>query len=159
MEGALNKVVTVSVMLIVGVYLISAIFGTMPASATSTVHNESITVDVGNSTTVAKTYGTNYRDNETVLNSTGATLVEGSDYDWYPSNESVHWYSTNNTTDGASASITYTFDHKPDMARNSIGTIGSAFTLGAVAVIVLVASVILALVGGFGSNGSRGRRR
>ncbi|QIB75724.1 hypothetical protein GL213_14440 [Halogeometricum borinquense] len=37
------------------------------------------------------------------------------------------------------------------------GTTGNAFTLGAVAVIVLVASVILGLVGGFGGRG-RGRR-
>lgn len=39
-------------------------------------------------------------------------------------------------------------------------TTGSAFTLGAVAIIVLVASLILMLVGGFGmGNGGRGRGR
>lgn len=43
-------------------------------------------------------------------------------------------------------------------ATNTVeSTTGDAFTLGAVAIIVLVASVILGLVGGFGGRG-RGRR-
>lgn len=52
---------------------------------------------------------------------------------------------------------------KPDNAQlaNATSTVksttGSAFTLGAVAIIVLVASVILGLVGGFGGRG-RSRR-
>jgi len=48
----------------------------------------------------------------------------------------------------------------PELANASdtvMSTTGNAFTLGAVAIIVLVASVILGLVGGFGGRG-RGRR-
>ncbi|GAA0304000.1 hypothetical protein GCM10009066_17460 [Halarchaeum salinum] len=111
---------------------------------------------VGNTTTVDETYGSAYRENETVT-AGGTTLSEGTDYEWYPSNQSVYWYGTTNVSDGGTASITYSFDHKPETARRSIGTISSAFSIGAVAVITLVASVILGLVGGFG--GSRGRRR
>lgn len=158
MEESFNKVVAVAVTLIVGVYVVAAIFGTMPAFALTTVTNESVTVDYGNSTQVDETWGENYLENETVYNSNGAELTEGTDYEWYTSNQSVYWYNTSNTTDGANASITYSFEHKPDAARQSIGTIGSAFTLGAVAIIVLVASLILAMVAGFGAN-SRGRRR
>ncbi|ADQ68450.1 hypothetical protein ELS19_14370 [Halogeometricum borinquense] len=158
MEDSFNQMVTVAVMLIVGIYVVSSIFGTMPAMATSSVANESITIDVGNATSVDKTYGEKYYENETITNSSGTNLTEGTDYEWYPGNHSVAWYSTTSTTDGATAEIDYAFDHKPDMARNSIGTIGSAFVLGAVAVIVLVAALILGLVGGFGGGGRRGRR-
>jgi len=156
-EDSLNQVVTVAVMLLVGVFVVASVFGSIPATATTVVTGESITIDYDNTTTVDETYGESYYDNETITYN-GTTLTEGTDYEWYPSNQSVKWYSTTDTDDGATAEIDYAFDHKPDMARNSIGTIGSAFTLGAVSIIVLVASLILGLVGGFGNGGRRGRR-
>lgn len=158
MEGRFNSVVTVATMLIVGLFVVSTIYGTMPASETVAVTNESITIDVGNATQVDETYGTSYDKDETVYNSSGVRLTEGTDYQWYTDNQSVVWYSTSSVTDGATANISYSFDAKPQMARTSIGTISSAFTLGAVAVIVLVASLILAFVSGFGGSGRRGRR-
>jgi hypothetical protein len=145
-------------MLIVGIYVVSSIYGTMPAMATTAVANESISVDYGNWTQVDNSYGEHYYDNESVYNSNGQVLVEGTDYEWSPSNQSVKFYNTTDTSDGATGSIDYAFDHKPDTARNAVGTIGQGFVLGAVAVIVLVASLILGLIGGLGGGG-RGRRR
>ncbi|MBP1987238.1 hypothetical protein [Halolamina salifodinae] len=157
MEDAFNQVVTVAVMLLVGVFVVASIFSTLPATSVVAVSGESVTIDYGNTTTVDDTTGESYYDNETITYS-GANLTEGTDYEWYPSNQSVRWYNSTNTDDGATAEIDYAYDAKPEMARNSIGTIGSAFTLGAVAIIVLVASLILGLVGGFGGGGRRGRR-
>jgi len=144
-------------MLIVGIYVVAAIFGTVPATETTAVANESITIDYSNTTSVDETYGETYYDNETITYD-GTTLDEGTDYEWYPGNHSVAWYNTADTSDGASAEIDYAFDHKPDAARNSVGTIGSGFTLGAVTILVLVASVILGHISAFGGHGRRGRR-
>lgn len=159
MQDAFKTVAAAATVLIVGLYIVSAIFGTMPASETHAISNESITVDVGNNTQVAESYGTKYYDNETVRNASGTTLTEGTDYEWYPSNASIHWYSTSSVNDGATANVSYAFDSKPAAARNSIGTIGNSFTLGAVAVIVVVAALILNAIGGFGASGGGGGRR
>ena len=157
MDDSFNRVITVAVMLLVGIFVVSSIYGTMPAMSTTAVANESVSVDYGNWTQVDQTYGEQYYGNETVYSSTGQVLVEGTDYEWSPSNQSVTFYDTNSTTAGATGSISYAFDHKPDTARNAVGTIGQSFVLGGTAVIVLVASLLLGLIGGFG--GRRGGRR
>lgn len=154
-----QSVVGGAVVLIVGLYIVASLFGTMPADEFHQVENESLTQDVGNWTQVSETYGSHYYENETVNNSSNTTLVEGTDYEWNPDNQSVYFYATANTNDGATAYVTYSFDAKPEMARTSVGTIGDAFSLGAVAVLVFVAVFILQTLGGFsGAGGGRGRR-
>lgn len=157
MEDNFKQVVTLAILLIVGVYLVGAVYGSVPASETTTVTNESVTINYSTSIQVSETYGETYFDNETVYNSSGAELTEGTDYEWYPDNQSLRFYSTTSTTEGNEANVTYSFDAKPGMARSAIGPISSSFALGAVAVIVAVAALILALVSGFGTS-TRGRR-
>lgn len=157
---ALGGIAGAAAMLIIGLYIISSVYGTVPASDFHKVHNETITQDVGNYTQLAKAdiAVTGY-NNATVYNQSGGLLTAGNDYKYATGNTSIKILSSANTTDGNTANVTYAFDAKPASARNSIGTIGSSFALGAVAVIVLVAAYILSLIGGFGSNGGAGGRR
>ena len=155
--NSFQQVTAASTILIVGVFVVSSVFGTMPAMAMGSVANEQVNADVGNWTQVDETYGEHYYENETVQNSSGANLTEGTDYEWSPSNQSVKFYNTASVSDNETMTISYWFDAKPEAARSSIGTIASAFSLGAVAVIVVVAALILNLIGGFGGGGG-GRR-
>jgi len=146
-------------MLIVGLYLVSSVFGAIPASEHHNITNESVTQNVGNwvklknASIARKTYG-----NETVYNSSGTKLTAGTDYKFATSNTSIEFLSSGSTNNGSAANVSYSFDARPASARNSIGTIGQAFTLGAVAVIVLVAALILSLIGS-GMSGGGGRYR
>lgn len=153
-------VVSAAVLLLVGVFVVGAIYEEMPANDEVNVEGEGLVVDYDTPQKVDETYGDKYYDDEQVYDSTGTALEEGVDYDWNPETQEVTFNDTAATTVGENATIDYNFDAKPEAARNSIGTIGSAFQLGAVSVIVLVAGLILNLVGGFGSNGrNRGGRR
>lgn len=158
MNEDFNTVVSAAVLLIVGLFVVSQVFGAMPASETRTVENETITIDVGNSTQVEQSHGEHYYDNETVWNSTGSELTEGTDYEWHTDNASVQWFDTSSTNDGSDGNITYSFDQRPQMARDVLPTISDSFSLGAVALIVLIAAVILAHVARF-NDGSGGRSR
>jgi hypothetical protein len=159
MQDSFNKVVAGASMLIIGLYIVSTMFGTMPASEFHDVDNETVVVDHGNTTQLEQAYGDSYYENETALDSSGAVLVEGTDYEFYPGNASIYWYSAGSTTDGENADVSYAFDAKPEAARTSVGTVGNAFTLGAVAVIVVVAALILGIISrGFGNQQRGGGR-
>lgn len=71
-------------------------------------YEESLTVDYNNASSVSENATLEgYGDDPTVVNSSGTTLVEGTDYDWNTSSGEVTWYNTTNTTDGESADIDY----------------------------------------------------
>ena len=86
---------------------------------THSVTDEAISADVGNWTSVdAPNYATGFEDNETITNSTGATLSEGSDYDWNASTGSIYWYDTSSVDDGEAMNVDYTYRTKTETARN-----------------------------------------
>lgn len=158
MTDTLKSIAVAASIIILGLFVVSAIFGTMPADELNKVDNETITADVGNATQVEESYGAQYYDNETITNASGTQLQEGTDYDWDTDTGEVSWYDTANVSDGEEMSIDYAFDAKPQAARDSIGIISNAFTLGAVAVVVVVVTVVLATLGGFDrSIGGGGR--
>lgn len=156
MNDTLKSVAVAASIVLLGIFVISAIYGGM-ATNVHTVEGESITADVGNTTQVAEDYGESYYDNESITNSSGTLLVEGDDYDWFTSNGSVQWYDTGNVSDGEEMSIDYAFDAKPERPRESIGVMSSAFRLAGVIIIVLTASLVLAAVAGFDKLGRGGR--
>jgi hypothetical protein len=87
---------------------------------TEAVANEAATADVGNLTAVdAPDYAQKFEDNETITNSTGATLQEGSDYDWNASTGEIRWYNTESVDDGESMSVDYTYTAKTEEARTA----------------------------------------
>lgn len=138
---------------------------------TETVASESITVDVGNWTPVnAPTYAQTFYDNETVRNSSGATLVEGTDYKWSTTNGSIYWYSDGDFNDGATASVDYAYSAPTEESRTmkTIFTVPINVVLPSGVLIVLAFSIaglavgiyqVLDNLGGSRSRGSLSSRR
>jgi hypothetical protein len=84
------------------------------------VANEAITADVGNWTPVdAPDHAQRFYDNETVTNSSGAQLTEGTDYEWNTSTGELRWYDTDSVADGEEMSVDYTYSAKTDRARTA----------------------------------------
>lgn len=147
-----------------GIGVISAEYQATPTHV-ETVENETITQDVGNWTAVdaADDPGvTQFYDNESAYNPTGDPLVEGTDYDW-AANGSVTFYNTSNTSDGAQASITYSYDARPEQASAMMGPIAVLFDISSVFPLVIIAGAAFLALGslkrhGLGSSGGGGRR-
>jgi hypothetical protein len=117
------------------------------AGETSTVTNESITVDYGNLTYVSQDAGS-YDSNVMVYDSGDTELTEGMDYDWYANNGSVGWYNTTETTDGETATITYSYTTGGTGPYASViddvtNLSGAAFAILIVGFVVLAANAVL----------------
>jgi hypothetical protein len=147
-----------------GVSVISAEYQHTPTHV-ETVDNETLTQDIGNWTAVdaASEPGvTGFYDNETVENESGDQLVENTDYEW-ASNGSVKFYDTQNTSDGANASITYSYDSRPQQAATMMGPIAVMFEISGVFPLVVVAGAAFLAIGhlrnvSLGRGGGGGRR-
>lgn len=117
-----------------------------------TTENETIVVDYQNKTAVdAPDYALTFYDNESVYNSSGAELVEGTDYTWNTSTGEVTWKNTSSTSDGENATITYSYDAKIANARAMRDVIALPIRLALpaailVALVVSVAGLAIALV-------------
>lgn len=79
---------------------------------TENVTNESIVQEVGvwqlvNKAVEEDTAG--FGDTVTVRNSTNATLVAGTDYEWNATDGTITYFNTQNVTDGATGNISYTY--------------------------------------------------
>lgn len=149
--GKFGQLAVVMVMLITSIFVVSAIYDTMPDDS-FTEENESVTVALDTWTELGYAgVATSSTDDEAVYNATGTLLVEGTDYEYEPSNVSIQFLSSSvDVSEDEEATVTYNYEAKPELARDAMPTISSAFTLGAVAGIVLIAAMILGLVGGFG---------
>lgn len=85
----------------------------------NTVTNESVTADPGNTTTVdAPSYALRYQDNETITNSTGTQLQEGTDYEWNTSTGEITWFNTDSVSDGEQMTVDYTYVSKSETSRS-----------------------------------------
>lgn len=92
--------------------------GTQPVTET----NESVVIDYDSSTRVSAAmsrYTQGFEDNETVYNSSGAELVEGTDYTWNTTSGAVTFKNTANTTEGNTANVTYTYQQNTEEIRQS----------------------------------------
>lgn len=81
--------------------------------------DEAITADVGNWTPVdAPDDARSFYDDETVTNSSGATLSEGTDYEWNTSTGELYWYDTSSVSDGEQMAVDYNYSAPTQTARN-----------------------------------------
>lgn len=128
---------------------------------TETVGDETVVADVGNSTAVdAPDYARSFEDNETIINSSGTTLQEGSDYDWDTSTGEIHWIDSSSVSDGEEMSVDYAYSAKTEEARTAqrILAIPIEIILPA-GVLIIAAMAIAGLVAGvyaLFSDSSRG---
>lgn len=99
------------------------------SSEPHTVTNETITVDYSTPQQVdSADIAWSFADDETVYNSDGEELAEGSDYEWNTSTGEVDWQTSNSTTDGEEATITYTYFAPPEDTRKLAGLIMPVLT-------------------------------
>jgi len=116
------------------------------------VLDETQSADIGNWTRVdAPHFAISFYENETIVNSEGVTLSEGSDYDFNSSDGTVYYYNTTDVSDGENMSIDYYYRARIEQARNikSILGIGARLVLPAtilVAVAVSIAGFAVVLV-------------
>lgn len=107
---------------LVGVMGIAWAVGAQYESApetTTNVTDESIVADVGNWTALdAPDYAQDHYD-ETITNSSGATLTNGTDYDWNASTGEIYWYDTSSVDDGETMQVDYTYSAKTEQARTA----------------------------------------
>lgn len=118
--STIGKFAVLAIVIAVGFVAISAAF--TASAVPHTVTNETLTQDVGNWTPVDEQDAIEYQDNETVYNATDTQLVDGTDYEWNTTNGSVYWYDTASTTDGADATISYTY-LEPSESTNAVASL------------------------------------
>ncbi|MFW5905408.1 MAG: hypothetical protein ACOCUO_01010 [archaeon] len=98
-------------------WAVSAQYDQAPETTTN-VTDEDIVADTGNWTGVdAPDYALSF-DDETITNSSGTQLDEGSDYDWNSSTGEIHWYNTSAVSDGETMQIDYSYSAKTEQARS-----------------------------------------
>jgi len=100
--------------------IVGFIVGVFPAAladgaTTTTVTDESITVDYQNTTSVAED-GVSYNQTVTITVD-GTTLTDGTDYDWNATTGAVTWYNTSATSDGETALIDYGVEQVTESSR------------------------------------------
>lgn len=126
------------------------------------VSGEQITADVGNATTVdAPDFALRFRDNETVRDSDGTVLTEGSDYEWNTSIGAIQWLSSPEYADGETMSVDYAFVGKTPEARQLRNVLAVPIEVILPAGILVVAAMALAGLGAgvYALFGGRSRRR
>lgn len=127
------------------------------------VTDEAFTQDVGNWTAVdGATEALAFEEAATVRNATGAKLVVGEDYRWADANGSVQILNSPNTTDGATATIDYGYDRRPEQAESMLAPLRTMFEAIGVLPLVLGLGLIFGAVRMFDMNlgsGTYGGRR
>jgi hypothetical protein len=126
--------------------------------ATETVTNESLTAQIDTWQQVdSPNYTRSFYDNETVYNSSGAALTEGSDYEWLTSNGSVYFNSSGSVSSGDDVTISYAYTAPPETARQLKSVIKLPiqvlFPFGALIIVALaVAGFAIAIRNWVGSS-------
>jgi len=87
---------------------------------TQTVTNETIVVDSSNGTTIdVPDHARVIHDNETITNSSGTTLAEGTDYEWHAATGTIDWRNTSAVTNGKPMHVDYAYTVKTEQARTA----------------------------------------
>jgi hypothetical protein len=127
-----------------------------------TVTGEEVIADVGNTSTVdAPDYALRFWDNETVYDSDGNVLVEGSDYEWNATTGTITWLSSTTYSDGETMTVDYAFVGKTEQARTlrTVLSVPVEIVLPA-GVLVVVAMAVAGLGAGvYALFGGRSQRR
>ncbi len=144
------------VLLVVTISLVGQTYTAIPRSNKS-VTNETVTQDIDNwvQLDAAGNQSAEAYDDEKVYNSSDVLLKEDSDYRWSTDNISIKFLSTQNTSDGSTAKITYNYSVKPEKARNLATTISGFYSIAATAGILMVIVMFLKILTGIGWGGRR----
>lgn len=136
-------------LLALGVAASAATVSYQDTAGNHTVTGEQLTVDYSNTSQVSPAGDAfRYQDDEVVRNASGSQLTEGTDYDWNTSTGEVTWYDTAATSDGETATITYTYYGHGELAGNQHSIQQQVFELLPWLVFLLAAFGVLGLFAG-----------
>lgn len=88
-------------------------------------------------------------DDETVT-SNNTTLTEGTDYQWYPTNTTLRWYTTSNLTDGDDATLNVSaerLESEEQQTTSILATFGG--WVGLLLMVVALGWIVNTGLGGF----------
>lgn len=155
-SSAVIKIVTVGAMLIIGMLVVGSVYGAAPTE-TGNVTAEEVTMNITDPVELDPGEDA-FSYSETIsveLASDGTPLEEGTDYEWDSETGEIQFLDSTTVTDGDNALVDYEYEAPIAMAQNLIGPLSSAFDLGSVLPIVIIAGSILFYLRGFGSGQSR----
>jgi len=117
----------------------NAVYASPSSTTTETVSGEQMTVNYSVESSADAEYARTFLNNETITDSDGNTLTEGTDYAWNTSNGNVTWFDTAETAADEIVTIDYAYQRPTEGTRLTHG-ITSIF--GALlGVLMLVAGV------------------
>lgn len=139
----------VAVVLLIGVAGAALGQSDRQAAEPQSVTNESLTVNYSAPTAVDNgepRYGWN--DSVTVYNASGNQLQDGTDYEWNSSTGEVTWFNTSATTDGETASISYTYEQRDATTAGLASLFGGGYYVLGLLVLVIGIGLVRELTGG-----------
>ncbi|QSG02517.1 hypothetical protein [Natranaeroarchaeum sulfidigenes] len=154
-SSAINTIVAVGAMLIIGMLVIGSVYATVPTD-TASVTDEEVIMDIEEP--VALDPGEDafsFSETIDVELDDGTPLEEGTDYEWDSDEGEIQFLDSADVTDGDPAYVDYEYEAPDEMAQSIIGPLSSAFDLGSVLPIVIIAGSILFFLRGFGSGENR----
>jgi hypothetical protein len=150
---ALVSGVLVFAIVLVGVigvtWAVSAQYEASPTVNYSAVDDPHV-ADVGNTTQVdAPDYALSYLDNETITDSSGTQLSEGTDYEWNTSTGEIYWYNSTDVEDGEEMKVEFAYRGKTEQARSAKSILAIPIDLVfPAALLVVVAMSVAGLAAG-----------
>jgi len=150
LTGTIGVCVTVAIMLIVGIMVFGSIYDSMPTDVTQSVTAETFTTGVWGQ--YVQLDHTNIVNNsESVYNST-TTFTKAGNWTLNATDGTIATVVNSSILNSTAYSISYTWTGISEMATDVIPTIGSAFTLASIIVIVMAAGAILLVLSKFGQR-------
>lgn len=143
--------VSIAALLGIGIFVVSQIFGAVPASDSYSATNESHTISAAPSAYFSLSHA-QISEEATNLNvqhvyNVSGTEVAASYYNvngsGFSMNVSGDW---NVTTDGSTVNVSYSFSNQPEMARDAYSPIASGFNLGSIIPLVIAAVLVLGYI-------------
>lgn len=144
--GSIWTVIVVAIALALALVGLNAAFADAAESNQAT---RNITVDQGSNVSV-EIDAYEVTDNETVT-SNGTTLSEGSDYNWYPTEQTLEWLTSSNTTNGDDATLDVQIEAHEQAERTTGDLLSAAGSwIGILLLVTAIAWILnVALGGGF----------
>lgn len=124
--------------------------------------NESLTQDFDTYQTVTKSQDpelVNFYDNESVYNSQGQELNEGTHYEWNTTDGSILFLSSGKTNEGNNASINYWVEERPDSAADKLGPIANFLDIAGILPLLLIVAGVFGAIKQLNTGAGTGGRR
>lgn len=135
--------VVFAILLIAGIQMFDA--GASAAADENLITNESWTSDPGTYVTLDRSNeGYAYNNSVVVRNATGATMTDGTDYDWNESDGTIKAIAGGDLDPAQSANITYSVEEQTEVQQGITAIIGGTLKVSHLMLVVLLVALMAA---------------